>query len=105
MLTTSGPGATAPKPPAGTPELNCCSVNGPRSLGMLAEWVLMRAPDGFALNYYGPSVLGAALSAGNWVSLILSSAAFCIAYVLVGFQIDIFGQTERNMVLALLKRK
>jgi DUF1680 family protein len=28
---------------AGTPELNCCSVNGPRVLGMLSEWAAMSA--------------------------------------------------------------
>ncbi|MEK7685494.1 MAG: beta-L-arabinofuranosidase domain-containing protein [Verrucomicrobiota bacterium] len=39
---------------AGTPELNCCSVNAPRSLGMLSEWAVMTAPDGMAINYYGP---------------------------------------------------
>lgn len=39
---------------AGTPELNCCSVNGPRALGLLSEWAVMRQPDGIALNYYGP---------------------------------------------------
>ena len=39
---------------AATPELNCCSVNGPRALGMLCEWAAMRRPDGIALNYYGP---------------------------------------------------
>jgi DUF1680 family protein len=39
---------------AGTPELNCCSVNGPRGLGMLSEWAVLAAPDGVALNWYGP---------------------------------------------------
>jgi uncharacterized protein len=39
----------------GSPELNCCSVNGPRSLGLLTEWAVMRSGDGLALNYYGPS--------------------------------------------------
>jgi len=39
---------------AGTPELNCCSVNGPRALGLLCEWAVMRRLDGIALNYYGP---------------------------------------------------
>ncbi len=39
---------------AGTPELNCCSVGGPRSLGMLAEWAVMSTSDGIAVNFYGP---------------------------------------------------
>jgi len=39
---------------AGTPELNCCSVNGPRGLGSVSEWAVMRAPDGLAVNYFGP---------------------------------------------------
>ncbi|HEU4754295.1 MAG TPA: hypothetical protein VFU47_14390, partial [Armatimonadota bacterium] len=51
------------------PELNCCSVNGPRTLGMLAEWALMRAEDGPVLNYYGPGVLSAHLRSGNRVQL------------------------------------
>jgi len=39
---------------AGAPELNCCSVNGPRILGMLGEWAVMSAPDGIALNSFVP---------------------------------------------------
>ncbi len=39
---------------AGTPELNCCSVNGPRGLGMLSEWAVLRSDEGLAVNYYGP---------------------------------------------------
>jgi hypothetical protein len=39
---------------AGTPELNCCSVNGPRSLGMLSEWAVMNDERGLVMNYYGP---------------------------------------------------
>ena len=38
----------------GSPELNCCSVNGPRAIGMLCEWAVMAREDGVALNYYGP---------------------------------------------------
>jgi len=40
---------------AGSPELNCCSVNGPRGIGILSEWAVMGGRDGIALNYYGPS--------------------------------------------------
>ncbi len=38
----------------GTPELNCCSVNGPRVLGLLGEWAVMAAPGGLAVNSYLP---------------------------------------------------
>ena len=40
---------------AGTPELNCCSVNAPRVLGMLSEWAVMSAGDGLVVNSYLPS--------------------------------------------------
>ncbi len=53
---------------AGSPELNCCSVNGPRSLGLLTEWALMAAKDGFALNYYGASELTARTVGGQAVT-------------------------------------
>lgn len=39
---------------AGTPELNCCSVNGPRTLGMLSEWAIMREGDMIAINTFLP---------------------------------------------------
>jgi DUF1680 family protein len=42
---------------AGTPELNCCSVNGPRAIGLLCEWAVMRHPDGLMVNYYGPGTI------------------------------------------------
>ncbi|MFN7994327.1 MAG: glycoside hydrolase family 127 protein [Bryobacteraceae bacterium] len=40
---------------AGSPELNCCSVNGPRGLAMVSEWAILRSKTGLALNYYGPA--------------------------------------------------
>jgi len=39
----------------GTPELNCCSVNSPRTLGMLSEWAVMEDDEGLVVNFYGPS--------------------------------------------------
>ncbi len=39
---------------AGTPELNCCSVNGPRVLGLLSEWAAIPVADGVVLNSYLP---------------------------------------------------
>ncbi len=39
---------------AGTPELNCCSVNGPRSLSMLSEWAVMREGETIVINTYIP---------------------------------------------------
>jgi DUF1680 family protein len=39
----------------GSEELNCCSVNAARGLGMISDWGLMRDPTGLALNWYGPS--------------------------------------------------
>jgi hypothetical protein len=53
----------------GSPELNCCSVNGPRSLGMLSEWAVMSAADGPVLNYYGPSAFTVKLSSGQALRL------------------------------------
>lgn len=55
-------------PPDG-PELSCCSTNAARALGNLANWSLMQASDGLALNYYGPSNISANLPSGNRVSL------------------------------------
>ena len=43
----------------GTPELNCCSVNGPRGIGMVADWAIMTneesESDALYVNYYGPA--------------------------------------------------
>ncbi|MCG3198419.1 MAG: hypothetical protein GHCLOJNM_02919 [bacterium] len=40
---------------AGTPELNCCSVNAPRGLGVISEWGILKDSDGaLVVNYYGP---------------------------------------------------
>jgi uncharacterized protein len=55
---------------AGTPELNCCSVNGPRLLGMLSEWTVMSTPRGLAVNSYLPGTF-AVSSADQEIRLVL----------------------------------
>ncbi|MFN3651971.1 MAG: beta-L-arabinofuranosidase domain-containing protein [Armatimonadota bacterium] len=54
---------------AGTPELNCCSVNGPRALGMLSEWAVMRDGAGLTVNAYAPGRFDGKLESGLKVRL------------------------------------
>jgi len=53
----------------GTPELNCCSVNAPRGLGMLSEWGVMQTADGIAVNCYGPCEVSLKLADGALLRL------------------------------------
>ncbi len=53
----------------GSPELNCCSVNGPRGLGMIGEWALLASAKGLVLNYYGPSVMSAPTPDGQQITV------------------------------------
>ena len=55
---------------AGTPELNCCSVNGPRGLGMLSEWAVLADGQGPVVNHYGPSEISFRLDSGLRLTLI-----------------------------------
>ncbi len=56
--------------PACGPDLNCCSTNAARGLGMIGMWALMTNANGApALNYYGPGTLGMKLPSGNALSL------------------------------------
>jgi DUF1680 family protein len=53
----------------GSPELNCCSVNTPRGVGLLSAWALMKDGEGLRLSYYGASTLTARLKRGLTVEL------------------------------------
>lgn len=37
---------------AGSPELNCCSVNAPRGIGMLSEWAVTKTDSALCINAY-----------------------------------------------------
>jgi hypothetical protein len=60
---------------AGTPELNCCSVNGPRILGMLSDWAVMSTNNGLALNWLGAGRYSLKLEDGAPVTITSSSDA------------------------------
>jgi DUF1680 family protein len=53
----------------GQPELNCCSVNGPRAFGFLSDWALMVHENELFLNYYGPGSIKTTLPSGRAVTL------------------------------------
>ena len=47
---------------AGTPELNCCAVNGPRVLGLLGDWAVLRDARGLFVNAHFPGETDTALA-------------------------------------------
>jgi len=49
----------------GTPELNCCSVNSPRTLGMLTDWAVMRRGKTVVIQFYGPCRVEVPLGEGR----------------------------------------
>ncbi len=55
----------------GSPELNCCSVNAARGLGLVSQWALLvdDATGGLVLNWYGPGKLAGRLKGGARVGL------------------------------------
>ena len=57
----------------GTPELNCCSVNSARGLGLLSEWAVMCDSQGLILNWFGPGKITTQLADGRKVSLQLAT--------------------------------
>ncbi len=59
---------------AGSPELNCCSVNGPRGLGILSEWAVMTDKHLLTVNYYGPCSVTMPTPSGKKVRLVQETA-------------------------------
>jgi DUF1680 family protein len=65
FIYTQSIGCGAGQAEQGSCQLTCCTVNGPRILGLLAEWALLKLPPtspggtpaGIVLNFFGPSVL------------------------------------------------
>lgn len=55
--------------PKGGPDLNCCSVNANRPLGMISQWALMEKDNGLAINFYGPCTVKATLPGGNRITI------------------------------------
>jgi uncharacterized protein len=54
---------------AGTPELNCCSVNGPRILGTLSDWAVMTSTNGLVVNWLGAGKFSGKLVDGTSVTI------------------------------------
>ncbi len=61
----------------GTPELNCCSVNGPNGLGLIGQWAVLGGNDGLYLNYYGPGKTEVKLADGSVWSFIQTTDYPC----------------------------
>jgi len=55
--------------PKGGPDLNCCSVNANRPLGMISQWALMQKDGGLAVNFFGLSTMKTKLKSGNKVQI------------------------------------
>lgn len=54
---------------AGSSELNCCSVNGPRGFGMLSQWGMYVDEGVLTINYYGASETTLRTPAGKSVEV------------------------------------
>lgn len=83
---------------AGSPELNCCSLNGPRGLGMIAQWSAVLGEREFVVNYYGEMDATYYAPDGGWARLRQSTS-----YPLEG-RIDLTLEMDRARKLLLKLR-
>jgi len=81
--------------------LNCCSVNGPRGLGMISEWGVMRDAEGLTVNFYGPLRAEVALADGTPV-VIEESTAYPVGETV---RLKINPQAARQFTLSLRSRR
>jgi uncharacterized protein len=58
----------------GSPELNCCSVNSPRGLGLLSDWAVLNKNGEIFLNYYGPGTIKIPADDGQMIEVIQTTA-------------------------------
>jgi DUF1680 family protein len=88
----------------GAPELNCCSVNSPRTLGMLSEWAVMAAPKSagagpaIVVNFYGPGAFDLPLTPASRLRLVERTA------YPVGGTVDLAVEPQRRARFALRLR-
>ena len=50
-------------------QLSCCATNGPRGIGCLSEWAVMRSEDAIVVNFYGPLTALLSSPVGTTVTL------------------------------------
>lgn len=55
---------------SGSPELNCCSVNGARGFGMIGQWGVKPRGEEITVNYYGASDWEVATGSGKRMRII-----------------------------------
>jgi len=104
---------------AGTPELNCCSVNAPRGIGMLSEWGVTLVPGEDALspivslNHLGAMDVSLGTDSGKKLRLAVDTrypAAREISISIMGepgaaaaLQVRIPGWSKTNQVTTAMK--
>ena len=53
----------------GAPDVSCCQMNGPKSLGLISLWGIANSDDKIFLNYYGESTAKIKTPSGNMLTL------------------------------------